>query len=177
MTVLGEIAAVAAGRALRFAVIGGWAVMHHGFARTTQDLDLVVSREDFESWKESMRTLGYQPWHQAQNFAQFSRSGSVDWPVDLMLVGVETFSGLFDAAESATIQGAAVKVVCLRHLMALKLHVLKQGKLHRFLDDFQDLVRLVQINEVDLHSPEISALFRRYGTSDLYEKLKRVIEH
>ncbi len=61
--------------------------------------------------------------------------------------------------------------------LALKLHVLKQAQLHRFLKDFQDVVELIRINKVDLHSEEMRGLFLRYGTADLYEKVKRAIDH
>ena len=67
-------------------------------------------------------------------------------------------------------------LVSLEHLIALKLHVLKQARLHRFLKDFQDVVELVRINHLDLHSDAMRALFIRYGTAELHEKITRAVE-
>ena len=92
-----------------------------------------------------------------------------------MLVNQETFTGIIVAASPVTVQGASVLLVSVEHLIALKLHVLKQARLHRFLKDFQD-VELVRINRLDLHSDPMRVLFLRYGTSDLYEKIKRALE-
>jgi len=55
-------------------------------------------------------------------------------------------------------------------------HVLKQARLHRFLKDFQDVVELVRINHLDLHSEAMRVLFLKHGTTDLYEKIKRAVE-
>src|SRR5437016_13518383 len=40
----------------RYVVIGGWAVIQHGFGRTTQDIDLLVdsSSDNFERSRTSM---------------------------------------------------------------------------------------------------------------------------
>ncbi len=54
--------------------------------------------------------------------------------------------------------------------------MLKQARLHRFLKDFQDVVELVRINHLDLHSEAMRVLFLKHGTTDLYEKIKRAVE-
>src|SRR5438132_13308153 len=43
----------------RYVVIGGWAVIQHGFGRTTQDIDLLVdsSQDNFESIRTAMIAL------------------------------------------------------------------------------------------------------------------------
>ena len=43
----------------KYIVIGGWAVIQHGFGRTTTDIDLLVdaSRENFEKIKTAMAGL------------------------------------------------------------------------------------------------------------------------
>ncbi len=43
----------------RYVVIGGWAVIHHGFDRTTSDIDLLVedSPENFQRLRQGMLAL------------------------------------------------------------------------------------------------------------------------
>jgi len=72
--------------------------------------------------------------------------------------------------------GTTVRMVSLKHLLMLKLHVLKQEKIHRFLDDLIDVVELVKANRLDLQSDEYRDLFLKYGSSDLYDKIRRLAE-
>jgi predicted nucleotidyltransferase len=173
---LQEIQRTASERGLRFVLIGGWAVIQHGYTRVTADLDLLVLRSEQERWRELLSTLGYECFNDSEGFQQYKKPGQEAWPLDLMLVNQETFEGLLAAAAPATVQHAIVPLVSLDHLIALKLHVLKQGRLHRFLKDFEDVIQLVRINRLDLQSAPLRALFMRYGTADLYEKIKRAIE-
>ena len=43
----------------KYVVVGGWAIIQHGFARTTTDIDILIdtSRENFEKVKEAMLKL------------------------------------------------------------------------------------------------------------------------
>lgn len=176
MNVLQEIQRAASERGLRFLLIGGWAVIQHGCSRVTADLDLLVLRADQQKWRELLTGLGYECFSESEGFQQYKKSGNQDWPLDLMLVNQETFDGMLAASAPATVQDAVVSLVSLEHLIALKLHVLKQGRLHRFLKDFEDVVELVRINHLDLQSAPLRALFIRYGTADLYEKIRRAVE-
>ena len=151
--------AVASG--LRFLLVGGLAVIQHGYGRLTLDIDLLVLRDDHEKWRELLTGLGYQRLSERNTFHQYRRGDQETWPLDLMLVGQDTFAGLIAAASPATVQGARVLLVSLEHLIALKLHVLKQARLHRFLKDFQDVVELARINHLNLHSETMRSLFVR----------------
>ncbi len=177
MTVLEQIEQAAAGRGLEFLVIGGLAVIEHGYPRLTFDVDLLVRREARATWRELLTARGYAVVEEKDNFEQYAKAETSAWPVDLMFVNASTFDGLWAAAQSVRIQGAAVRMVCLEHLIALKLHVLKQGELHRFLKDFQDVVELVRINKLDLRSPQVHGLFLRYGSAELYGKIRRSVGH
>src|ERR1043166_2828288 len=92
-----------------------------------------------------------------------------------MLVNDATYDGMAGASLAANVMGAPVRMVLLKHLLALKLHVLKQRKLHRFLDDFIDVTELVKSNRLDLQSAEFRDLFLRYGSTDLYDKVCRIL--
>ena len=173
MQVLEQIQQAAADRGLRFIVIGGFAVIEHGYARMTADLDLLIRRVDRQEWRTLLADLSYGLVHDGDTFLQFSRTDQADWPVDLMLVHQETFDGLYRETKPCQVHGVRIQLVSLSHLLALKLHVLKQARLHRFLKDFQDVIELIRLNKIDLRSDAIRDLFLRYGNEDLYEKIKR----
>ena len=160
---------------LPFLVIGGFAVIAHGYQRTTQDLDILVRRTDAEAWTHFLKQTGYDLLRSQQTFSQYeSPRGGID--LDVMYVNDQTFDGMFAASSPTEFQGVPVRVPSLEHVMALKLHVSKQELRHRRLYDWDDIVNLVLHNKIDLREPRWRAVFEKYGTLDLYEKVRRATE-
>jgi len=91
-----------------------------------------------------------------------------------MLVGDETFAKLMADAAPAPASAPGMKVVSLRHLLALKCHAIKHGHEARIVKDADDVLQLVLVNRVDLDEPDIRDLFLKHGTAELYEKVKRL---
>jgi hypothetical protein len=89
-----------------------------------------------------------------------------------MLVNDETFGRLSERSLALPEPSESLKIVCVEHLIALKLHVLKQDLEHRRLHDFLDVVDLVKKNNIDLQSPEMQGIFERYSTPEWYRKIK-----
>jgi len=157
---------------LCFLVVGGHAVTAHGHARFTYDLDLLVRRSQRDAWVPKLEGLGYAVFREHATFVQMSPSGE-GTELDLMLVSDETFAGLWAAACPILLAGVEAKMPSLKHLMALKLHVLKQGLARRTVKDLDDVIMLVLKNELDIRTDEWRSLFSRYGTAELYEKVLR----
>jgi hypothetical protein len=166
------IAACQRDEALPFLVVGGHAVIAHGHARFTYDLDLLVRRSQRDAWVRKLESLGYTVFREHTTFVQMAPSGG-GTELDLMLVTDETFAGLWAAACSILIAGVEAKMPSLKHLIALKLHVLKQGLAHRTVKDLDDVIMLVLKNGLDIRTDECRNLFLRYGTADVYEKALR----
>ncbi len=61
-------------------------------------------------------------------------------------------------------------MVSLRHLLALKCHAIKHGHFGRIVKDTDDVIRLVQVNRVDVNVPEIRHLFLKHGTKNGMKK-------
>ena len=83
MTPLGKIKKAAEQRGISFILIGGLAVIEHGYARLTSDFDLLVLRDDDGEWRALLQELGYQLFHQGPTFLQYKKD--TDWPVDLKI--------------------------------------------------------------------------------------------
>jgi len=160
-------------RKLRFLVIGGLAVNHYGYARETADLDLFISQQDRVEWMQLMKDLGYASHNDGGSFIQYNPPAQNAWPVDLMLVQEKTFAPILAASLAADFFGIKTRVPALEHLIALKLHALKNTRMTRFLKDFLDVEYLIRINQIDIKSKNIRELFDKYGTPDLYEKVSQ----
>ena len=93
--------------------------------------------------------------------------------MDLMFVSEATFEGMFAASRETGLGPVTARIPSLQHLIALKLHVLKQGLEHRVLGDLDDVIQLVLVNGVNLDQSEWKQIFEKYGSQELYEKARR----
>lgn len=158
---------------LDFLVIGGLAVNFYGYSRETADLDLLIRRDARAAWGGLLSRLGYTVEQDAEAFVQLAPPRSGEWPVDLMMVRAPTFVPMLAESREVEMYGVRLRIPSLGHLLALKLHALKNTRAHRFLKDFQDVEGLVRINQLDLKSEKVRQLFLKYGNLELYEKVVR----
>ncbi len=174
MNPLGSIAVAAGARGLPFVLAGGHAVIAHGHPRNTFDIDLVIRRADQARWTDLALSLGYSVHREGPTFIQFNPPNAQSLPLDLMLVGDETFEKLTADAVPAPASAAGAKVVSLRHLLALKCHAIKHGHGGRIVKDADDVIHLVLANKLDLDEPTMRDVFRKHGTAELYEKVRHL---
>ncbi len=160
-------------RGLEFLVIGGLAVNFHGYSRDTADLDLLVRQESRGEWLKLFSELGYTLLSERPTFCQLDPPQAGAWPVDLMFVREQTFREFFKFGMSVEMFGAWLLIPTLEHLIALKLHALKHGRIDRYLKDYLDVEGLVRVNRIDLRQQKVRELFLKYGTLDVYEKISR----
>lgn len=175
MTLFQNLEVEAARRGLRFIVIGGHAVIEHGFHRGTEDADILVSKTRRDEWIECVTALGYSLCRDGGVFLQFDPLDPTAWELDLMLVPQEVFDRLLAGAQAATLEQAAVVVPSLEHLLALKVHALKNGRGLRVLKDITDIAQLLKLNRVDASEPWVKAVFEKYGTLEFYERVIKLL--
>ena len=164
----------AAEPALRSLVIGGYAVAAHGHTRPTFDVDLMVRSQDAPEWHRRARAAGLSTVGESKAFIQYSQPQGGDG-LDLMLVSDETFEQMWSASEEKDLGYGRARVPCLDHLLALKLHALKQGLLHRTSKDAEDVEILVRRNRVDLKDARYELLFHKYGSREIYDTFLRIL--
>ena len=173
MPVFPSLDRVATARGLKFIVIGGHAVMQHGYVRATDDADILVNKEERAQWLDAVQGLGYALSHDGGTFLQFTPADDAGWDLDLMLVPAETFRKLLAQTCPGTIEGIAVAIPKLDHLLALKLHAARHGPGLRKLKDLDDIIRLVIVNRVDVNAEPFRAVCLKHGTQELYEQIVR----
>jgi predicted nucleotidyltransferase len=171
-----DINVEARGRNLDFLVIGGLAVIFHGYTRDTADLDLLIRQRERPSWLQLLTSLRYSIREERESFVQLSPPKQGAWPVDLMLVQDPTFAKMFEPAIEVEMYGARLKIPILDDLLALKLHALKHGHPLCFEKDLLDVEGLVRVNSLDLKTEKMRELFLKYGTVKLYEQISRFAE-
>jgi hypothetical protein len=168
-----DIKSKAAEQGLDFLVIGGIAVIFHGYARDTADLDILIRRRQRAAWMKIFTDMGYGLERDAEVFIQLNPPRAGAWPVDLMLVEDASFEPMLAAGHDAEMYGSILRIPALNHLIALKLHALKNGHPGRFLKDLLDVENLVRIHSLDLKTDPWRAIFLKYGTPKHYEQISR----
>ncbi len=158
-------------RNLPFLVIGGQAIAAWNVPRETADFDILVNRDHKAAWMDCLAGMKYFLFHDGGNFLQFTSTEYPSWPLDLMLVSPDTFAKMAHAAVSKRLLGHEMRLPSLPHLIALKLHALKQDLPHRRIRDFLDVVELLQNNGSKPADPEIKQVFEQFGTQAIYEKV------
>lgn len=171
MTLFQTLEREAGSRGLGFLIIGAHAVNQYGYSRDTSDLDLLIRRSDRQAWLSLFSSLNYRIQDEKPGFLQLEAPKEYIWPVDLMFVNDSTWEKMSAAAVEVGIGDATCRVPKLLHLIALKVHALKNGHAGRFLKDFQDVEGLILINKLDVASSEVKEVFQRYGTEELYQKI------
>jgi len=94
---------------LEFLLIGGLAVIEHGFTRATSDIDLLIRKRNADSWKQLVLDLGYKFLNDGGSFLQYERPGIASWPLDLMLVNDLTYEELKTNSLAANVMGASLR--------------------------------------------------------------------
>jgi hypothetical protein len=159
---------------LHFLIIGGYAVGAHGHTRSTFDVDFLVRQVEREAWMKRITVAGLQLFGETRAFAQFSQPKGGDG-LDLMFVDEPTFDRLWTQSEERSFGLKRARVPCLDHLLALKLHALKQALPHRTSKDAEDVEMLARRNHLNLRDRRYEELFLKYGNREIYETFLRIL--
>lgn len=161
---------------LPFLIIGGYAVAAHGHTRATFDVDFLVRAANRDEWFARLESAELKLFAQTKTFAQFSQSREGDG-LDLMFVDEATFDRLWQSSETRDFGGVAARVPCLDHLLALKLHALRQAQAHRTSKDADDVEVLLRRNQINLRAAHYEQLFLKYGNREIYDTFLRLLRN
>ena len=92
--------------------------------------------------------------------------------MDILLVSVETFDRIFAESGAWTVGRAEFRVPSLPHLIALKLHAMRNDPA-REARDLADVLALLQANPGAVSEDELARLCRRYGPTGIAEKMRK----
>ena len=159
---------------LPYLVIGGYAVVAHGYSRMTIDIDLLVRRTDKLTWHDRCLKMGLRCIGQSNAFAQYD---GADKRLDLMFVEGEAFDKMNDKSIPQDFGEVRAMIVGLDHLIALKLHAVKNAPAHRTSKDFNDIEMLARHHALPITSDHYKELFLKYGTQQIYETLQRCLKY
>jgi hypothetical protein len=171
-----SLAASAAAEGLDSLLVGGNAINLLGYSRTTFDVDLLVRDKDMKRWVSFFARHGYAVFHRSTNFIRlrFNADPAAALPVDLMLADKETFEKILAASQLHDL-GNNVKLAIPSplHLIAMKLHALRNPARLESGIDLQDVKHLIRTGRIDTSSKEFTEITSRYATPAIRDRLLR----
>jgi hypothetical protein len=160
-------------RGVEFLVIGGHAVVHHGYERMTTDVDFLSEQGAREAWRSILGEFGYELAVETPAFEQFSKQ-EPGWPqVDIMFVNPSTWENLRGESEAKTSRRVVVRVPSPAHMVALKLHAASSPQRSDPEKDWGDIFQLVKRHRLDPDEEAFAGLVKRYGGEAALERLKK----
>jgi hypothetical protein len=129
---------------LPYAVVGGMALVEHGYRRTTEDIDVLMRRETLDAFRERLVGRGYVPAfpHAAKTF----RDTETGVRIEIVTTGDYPGDGKpkpvrFPDPDAVAVSGEDFRFVGLETLVELKLASgLSAAHRARDLVDIQDLI-------------------------------------
>lgn len=152
-------------------LIGGYALPAFGIARQTIDVDCLIADSDTGVLHEILTKASYKEVDRTESFVRYSHSSIYLMDVDLMLVDSDTFKKMLETSTVYRIEKLAVRIPSFIHLIALKLHAIKNNP-KRELKDLNDIVELLRNNRNKIAKKELESTCIRYGPEGIYAKLE-----
>jgi len=154
-------------------IIGGNALEAYGYARFTMDVDCLVTTSSIERLKAVLVQHGFQHAGRMSSFHEFWFDGKPGgMPIHAMFVNDETFEKMWARRGPMNSAGALLHVPCVAHLIALKLHAVKNNP-KRMLKDMADVRELLERNAGAVTKEELVGICERYASQEAISVLKQ----
>ena len=158
-------------------VVGGWAINLLGFPRNTLDFDFMILEDEFKTVASILNSIGYKQVVKTSLYARFDSESDIGMPyLDCLFANKSTYGKIVSAGQKIDIFGTEFILPDLLHVIAMKLHAVKHGEQRRFAKDFDDIVSLIEINDLDISSgSKFSILCERYADKETYLRIQDAV--
>lgn len=156
-----------------YALIGGFAISLWGIPRATFDLDFLVKRDDIQTVRRIVESLGYSCIHASENVTQFEASekelGEIDFlhafrPAALAMLERSERKKVFDGQ-------SAIPVIQPEDLIGLKVQAIANNP-SRMAIDRGDIEGLMQLRCTELDWERVEGYFALFSMQKLFCELK-----
>ncbi len=166
-TIFNRLRLIAEQQKLSFLIVGGNAVNAHGYQRTTFDIDVAIPETERNTWQSELEAIGYRIYFETESFLRFkAKDGDFFFPVDLMMLNTDTYSKLEKSSEMRSFGNIDLPVPSPLHLIAMKLHALRQPARALEGKDLPDIFGLIRTRGIDVQSEEFQLILEKYGNEE-----------
>ena len=155
-------------------IVGGHALTAHGVERQTMDVDCLIAAADGPALEAHLLGGGFSRVGETEMAAQYAHSSEWIPNVDVLFVDAPAFDKLLADAVPFRTDFARLQAPALAHLIALKLHAIRNQPA-REAADLSDIARLLQANPGAIKKEELAALCAQFGPPDAEAKLQTLL--
>jgi len=152
-------------------LIGGYAVNAYHHARYTNDIDFMIVAGDFPKVGKLLQKSGYQEIMRTDLFIRLKSSYGDETILDFLLIDPATMEKMQKDGKETTIAGETFSLPSIFHLIAMKLHAIKNSKHARQLVDFPDIIAILEKNGINVYDASFKQMCLKFGTAELYDEI------
>lgn len=171
LTIFHLISSVCKNKNVSCVLIGGFALNHYKVSRQTADVDFLITNDDYKKIAPLLEEEGYEQEYVQEVFVRFTAQKSNLMNLDFMFVDKQTLDAIIHDGKEVIVAEQKCIVPSVHHLIALKLHAIKNNPKAREFKDFLDIGDLIRTNKIDINDSEFKNLCLQYGTEELYKKI------
>ena len=149
-------------------IIGGHSLVAHGVQRMTFDVDCMVAAADFDALSQLLVRGGFSNVQHHQNFSAFIHHTPGIPKIDVMRVDAPTFAKMEADRGEWDFGNKRFAVPALEHLIAMKLHAMKNNP-ERVGKDGWDIGALLAANPGAIPNEKLRELCERFGPENVYD--------
>ncbi|MBD3319613.1 MAG: hypothetical protein GF350_00795 [Chitinivibrionales bacterium] len=152
-------------------LVGGFAVNRYGYSRFTHDIDFMIEASAYLSLEAEMKKIGYREVLRTGLFVRMKGASDRELMVDFLFVNPATFKKLHRNGDTVTIDSNVFSVPSLFHLIAMKLHSIKNSRKRRFTTDMTDIIKLIERNDINVLDDAFKTMCLKFGNENLYNQI------
>ena len=153
-------------------LIGGQALPLYGVVRQTVDIDCLAATVGAAKLERTLVTAGYTLAGRSETVVRYRHPSPMLVDVDVLLVNEETYDKLLRDSQEWRTDESVWRVPSLPHLIALKLHAMKNNP-DRHGHDLADIRHLLQENPQALTQVALQELCIEFGPPGILAELER----
>jgi hypothetical protein len=152
---------------LSVTVTGSWGLL----GSETVDVDCLIAEGALAGLSDVLAREGYAEIERTPNFVRYRHGSGHLMDVDVLLVDPDTFERMRKESVPGQVGTLAARVPSFRHLIALKLHAIRNNS-KREPRDVADIVDLLRANPGAIAAAEFRDLCEKYGPDGIRRKLE-----
>jgi len=156
-------------------LVGGFAINCYKVTRQTVDVDYLITKEEFDEIRPFLKKAGYHENFTEEAFIRLNNKKAMFMDLDFVLVDKETLDQIIKSGKKIKIADYEFTIPSLRHIIALKLHAIKNDPKARKFKDLPDIINLIKANKIDCKEVDFHELCLKYGNKTIYNEIIKAL--
>lgn len=155
-------------------IVGGWALNFLGMVRQTLDFDFMIFEDEFETIASVLEKAAYRQIIRTELYARFESTADSPMPyIDCLFADKNTYEKIVSGGKKVYIFNTEFILPKAMHIIAMKLHAVKYGERYRKGKDFNDIISLIELYNIDIsEGSEFESICKKYGNEDILRRIR-----